>query len=156
MPKDPIEELTKAVRDATSLQSIEHLSEAEIDELRQLIAHEERGDAADFAQSRMVSDDGEPLSPAIGIYQELDELGLIAGSSLWGGGYLFADINPRGYWAVERHDLIAEEDRLERELEEERYQRDRKADRRIMMWSSIAGAVLGAVITLAATLIAHG
>ena len=68
MPKDPIEELTKAVRDATSLQSIEHLSEAEIDELRQLIAHEERGDAADFAQSRMAAHfgDGESntVSPA--------------------------------------------------------------------------------------------
>lgn len=152
MPKDPIVQVTDAIKASTSLQNVSQLSEAEIEELKALIKHDSIGDAKEYVSSRIGNSETGLINPTYGIYLVLHDLGLISGDITWGKEYFYYNVTARGYWAVERHDLLAEQERLQQELAEKRYQRDRAEDRKIALISAAIGAIATLVTTLATLL----
>lgn len=154
IPKDPIVQVADAIKASTSLQALSQLSDAEIEELRVLISHDIPGEGSVSRELQSYIDSVTDKSK-LGIIRSLIETGLLIGSVLpYGNGtkYFCSCVNPRGYWAVERHDLLAEQERLQQELAEKRYQRDRAEDRKIALISAAIGAIATLVTTLATLL----
>lgn len=129
----------KAMRsdDARRIVDVDALTDAEVDELRELIGH--TADLTAYSKGR-IADGGDSVR---GMYREFEKLGLLA---MAGDDGAFA-LSPSAWWAVEKRDQLAAERTAELERQ---WTHDRK-----MTWiaaiSGLVGAVIGAVLTVLLT-----
>lgn len=120
---DAIKQLSRDVRRRTYF-DVELLTEAEVEELRRLVADGGAGPTSD--------------ATLIGMRSEFVSLGLIV-TDLSGNVTL---VRPAAHWAIEKHD----QRKAEREAEEHRRNRHDLNMALIAAFSGLIGAVLGAII----------
>lgn len=114
MPKDEtgkipeqIARLSSTVRDSVGIQSVDLLTELEIEKLRGLSDHADN--LTEYAEAEMKSD-----SSASGVYRQLGDLGLIQTLSAYDGSVIVIGISPKSEWAIARFDRRAEAERLDK------------------------------------------
>lgn len=126
-----IDNLGKRVSESSAMQSVDLLTDDEIDELRKLVS---LGDGAKgYAASRLESE------AVQGMYLQLSDLGFIHCFRDFDGDILYVDYDPKANWAIARHDKLAE---LEARRKEE-VNRIRDEDRKHSRNNVIIGWFLG-------------
>lgn len=142
-----VDALGKHVSDASAIQSVDLLTDTEIDELRQLI---NLGDESREYASERVQDEA-----VKGMYLQLSDLGFIGCLTVDDGNVIYLGHSPKASWAVTRHDRLAEIE-AQRKAEAERVRdEDRRHSRNnvIIGWFlGLATAVVPYVVNLLAQL----
>ena len=138
---DAQQQMAKAVSRATRKRpyvNVDALTQSEIDELRAAIA-----EGSPVKTAQRIADD----PTLVGMYEELSSLGLVETATDMDGAVRLVFVSPLGIWAVEKRRQRAEEHAAELERQ---WRHDRT-----MTWiaaiSGLAGAVIGAVLTVALT-----
>lgn len=138
---DAQQQMAEAVSRATRKRpyvNVDSLTQSEIDELRAAIA-----EGSPVKTAQRIADD----PTLVGMYEELSSLGLVETPADMDGAFCLAFVSPLGIWAVEKRRQRAEEHAAELERQ---WRHDRT-----MTWiaaiAGFAGAVIGAVLTVALT-----
>lgn len=120
----------KAMRsdDARRIVDVDALTDAEVDELRELIGHS--ADLTAYSKGRIV-DGGDSVR---GMYREFEKLGLLTTA---GDDGVFV-LSSSAWWAVEKRDQLAAERKAELERQ--------WAHDRTMTWIAAVAGLVGAVI----------
>ena len=138
---DAQQQMAEAVSRATRKRpyvNVDALTQSEIDELRAAIA-----EGSPVKTAQRIADD----PTLVGMYEELSSLGLVETATDMDGAFCLAFVSPLGIWAVEKRELLDAEEAAARERQW-RHERE-------MTWitalAGLAGAVFGAVLTVALT-----
>ena len=136
--KKSVDRLGKHVSDASAMQSVDLLTDVEVDELRQLVSlgDEARGYAASRIQDEAVR----------GMYMQLSDLGFIH-CATYDDVTAYIGHDPKANWAIARHDKLAEIARQKKAEDEARRKSDRKRQRIDMLIGFVGGIVSALVIS---------
>lgn len=143
-----VDRLGTSISDSSAIQAVDLLTDAEIDELRELIRLGDAGGG--YAASRLGDE------AVAGMYLQLSQLGFVECAREFGGGLVYLGHSQKANWAVARHDLLEEERKRQKAEAERARKEDRKHDRINMLigWLfGLATAMLSALFTEAIDLL---
>ncbi len=126
-----VEKLGRHISDSAAMQSVDLLTESEVEELRKLVTL--GAESNDYTSERLKDE------AAQGMYMQLSDLGFIQCVFTFDGNVHYLGHTPKANWAIARHDKLAEIERM-RKAEAERV---RDEDRRHSRNNVIIGWFLG-------------
>ena len=116
-----VDKLGKRISDSAAMQSVDLLTESEVEELRNLVSL--GAESNDYASERLKDD-------AIqGMYLQLSDLGFIQCLFAFDGDVHYLGHTPKANWAIARHDKLAEIEKQKKAEDEARRKSDRKHQR---------------------------
>ena len=142
-----VDALGKRVSDASAMQSVDLLTDEEVDELRKLVS---LGDGANKYVSARLEDEA-----VQGMYLQLSDLGFIHCFRDFSGGILYTGYDPKANWAIARHDKLAEIEK-QKKMEAETLRKSDRKHQRIDMLIGFVGGIVAALVISYITALAIG